>query len=149
MIKRIAILAATTLLTVAAAHAAGDPAEGEKVFKKCKACHANGAGAKNKVGPELNGVVGRPWGSIEGFKYSEGKDGTLLKIAEGGDKVWDVPTLTAYLAAPKEIIPKGKMAFAGLKKPEDVANVIAYLASFDADGNPVDPVAVIQANGGE
>ena len=125
MIKRIALLAATTLLTVAAAHAAGDPAEGEKVFKKCKACHANGAGAKNKVGPELNGVVGRPWGSIEGFKYSDAFMEKFFFNFAGTTE-----NLHSYLADPKGFIPGNKMSFAGLKKPEEVDDVIAYLQTF-------------------
>lgn len=105
--------------------AEGDAALGEKVFGKCKACHAVGEGAKNKVGPELNGIVGRPAGSLADFKYSD----NLLELAKGG-MVWDDATLTAYLANPKDVIPKGKMSFAGLKKPEDIANVIAYLQTF-------------------
>ncbi|MCC2113755.1 MAG: cytochrome c family protein [Hyphomicrobiales bacterium] len=105
----------------------GDAANGEKVFKKCKACHAIGDGAKNKVGPQLNGIVGRAWGSIEDFKYS---DDLKTQAAEG--KVWDDATLDAYLAKPKDIIPKGKMAFPGLKKDEDRADVIAYLKTFSA-----------------
>ncbi len=115
-------------LSVAAAapvFADGDAAAGETVFKKCKACHAVGDGAKNKVGPALNGVVGSPAGKAEGYKYSP----NLLELAEGG-LTWDEATLTAYLAKPKEIIPKGKMSFAGLKKEEDIANVIAYLSGF-------------------
>ncbi len=103
----------------------GDVEKGEKVFKKCKACHTVGEGAKNKVGPLLNGIVGRAWGTIEGFKYS--KD--LLAQAEEG-KVWDDATLDAYLKKPKDVIPKGKMAFPGLKKDEDRVNVIAYLKTF-------------------
>jgi cytochrome c len=122
---------------------AGDLAEGEKVFAKCKACHDVGPGAKNKVGPILNGVVGRPWGMIEGFKYSADKEGTLLAITAAEPMTWDVATLTAYLRKPKDVIPKGKMSFPGLKKDEDIDNVIFYLAQFDADGNEVDPAEVL------
>ncbi len=104
----------------------GDPAAGEKVFKKCQACHAVGEGAKNKVGPSLNGVVGSPAGQVEDFKYSA----NLLELAEGG-LVWDEETLTAYLHKPKDVVPKTKMSFAGLRKDEDVANVIAYLKTFE------------------
>lgn len=136
------ILTALAVVAAGMAHAQDfDLEAGAKVFKKCQACHAVGPDAKNKVGPVLNGVVGRPWGAIDGFKYSEGKDGTLMQLADG--KVWDVETLTAYLTKPKDVIPKGKMAFAGLKKPEDITNVIAYLASHDADGNEVDPATVL------
>ncbi len=104
----------------------GDPEAGEKVFKKCKACHAVGEGAKNKVGPELNGIVGSAAGQVEGFKYSD----NLLELAEGG-LTWDEPTLTLYLTKPKDLIPKTKMSFAGLRKDEEIQNVIAYLQTFE------------------
>ena len=115
-----AALAAAVLLA-GPAHAEGDAAKGEKVFAKCKACHENEKGV-SKVGPTLKGVVGRKAASIEGYKYSEAM---TAKGAEG--VVWDEATLTTYLADPKAFVPKTKMAFAGLKKPEDVADVIAYL----------------------
>ncbi len=104
-----------------AAHADGDAAAGEKVFAKCKACHEVEKGV-NKVGPTLKGLVGRPAASVPDYKYSEAM---LAKGAEG--LVWTEENLTAYLPDPKAFVPKTKMAFAGLKKPEDVANVIAYL----------------------
>jgi cytochrome c len=107
------------------ARADGDPAKGAIVFKKCAACHEIGPDAKAKVGPPLTGVVGAKWAHVEGYAYSKPE----LEGAAAG-KVWDVATLDAYLEAPKKIIPGGKMAFAGLKKPEDRADVIAYLASF-------------------
>lgn len=106
--------------------AQGDVAEGEKVFKKCKACHMVGDGATNRVGPALTGIVGAPAGAVDGFKYSD----NLLELAEGG-LTWDDATLTAYLAKPKDVIPKGKMSFAGLKKEAEIENVIAYLSSFE------------------
>lgn len=123
MLRTIAVAA----LAAAAAFTAqaGDPAAGEKVFKKCAACHAVGADAKNKVGPVLNGIVGRAAGSIDGFKYS---DAVLAKKAEGF--VWTAENLDAYLTNTKEFIAGNKMAFAGLKKPEERADVIAYLATF-------------------
>lgn len=124
--------AAAAALTIAAASPAwadGDPAAGEKVFKKCAVCHMVGPDAKTKVGPPLNGVVGGPWGHFEGFKYSK----TLLEgKAEG--KMWDVALLNEYLEAPKKIIPGGKMSFAGLRSPEDRENVIAYLSQFNLEG---------------
>jgi cytochrome c len=118
---KIATLAAgvAAALTLAAPAFAADPAAGEKVFKKCAACHAVGADAKNKVGPVLNGIVGRPVASVEGFKYSE------PMIAHGGE--WTEDRLAAYLADPKGAVKGNKMAFAGLKKPEEIADVIAFL----------------------
>jgi len=112
---------AAAVLFAAPAHAEGDAAKGEKVFAKCKACHEVEKGV-NKVGPTLKGLVGRKAASVEGYKYSEAM---LAKGAEG--VVWDEATLTAYLPDPKGFVPKTKMAFAGLKKPEEVADVIAYL----------------------
>ena len=100
--------------------ASGDVAAGEKVFKKCKACHVVEEG-KNKTGPSLYGVVGRAAGSIEGYKYS--------KAMAGSGLVWDAETLDAYLTNPKKYLKGTKMAFAGLKKEKDRADVIAYLAT--------------------
>ena len=104
----------------------GDPAAGEKVFNRCKACHQVGADAKNRVGPVLTGVVGREIASIADFKYS---DAMLEKKAEGF--VWTEENLAAYLENPKDYIPGNKMAFVGLKKPEERADVIAYLMSVE------------------
>ncbi len=149
MKRRSIFLAAIGIVFAAPAFAEADLEAGAKVFKKCAACHAVGAKAKNKVGPTLNGVVGAAWGKVEGYKYSGGKDGTLLQMAEAEERVWDIPSLDAYLLKPKDVIPKGKMAFAGLKKEEDRANVIAYLASFDEAGEETDPAPVLEAAAGE
>jgi cytochrome c len=119
------LVSVAALAISTAAFADGDAAAGEKVFKKCKACHAVGEGAKNKIGPALNGIVGTPAGQAEGYKYSK----SMIETAEGG-LVWDEETLTAYLAKPKNIVPKTKMSFAGLRKDKDVADVIAYLKTF-------------------
>jgi cytochrome c len=102
---------------IAALMSAADPAAGETVFKKCAACHKLDGG--NAVGPHLDGVVGRPVGSVEGFGYSD------PMAAHGGD--WTPEELFAFLASPKKAVPGTKMSFAGLPKPEDRANVIAYL----------------------
>lgn len=125
MIKRTLTLAAMTAALAAPAFAEGDAEKGEKVFKKCKACHAVGEGAKNKVGPALNGIVGAPAGQAEGFKYSK----PLLEAAEGG-LVWDEANLAAFLAKPKEFMDGTKMSFPGLKKEDEQADVIAYLKTF-------------------
>lgn len=99
-------------------------AAGEKVFKKCTACHKVGEGAKNATGPILNGIVGRAAGSIDGFKYSN----ALMAMAEGG-LVWDDESLHSFIENPKAFMKGTKMAFAGLKKAEDRDAVIAYLAT--------------------
>jgi cytochrome c len=114
---------ASAVLFAVPAHAAGDAAAGEKVFVQCKACHENEKGV-NKVGPTLKGVVGRKTASVPDYKYSAAM---AAKGAEG--LVWTEENLTAYLPNPKAYVPGTKMAFGGLKKPEDVANVIAYLAA--------------------
>ena len=109
-----------------AAFAEGDAAAGEKVFKKCKACHAVGDGAKNKVGPMLNGIVDNDIASVDGFKYSKA---FVAKKAEG--LVWTEEMLDTYLTKPKKFIPGTKMSFAGLKKEKQRADVIAYLMTFE------------------
>lgn len=119
----IALLSLLALPAAALAQDAGDPAKGEKVFAQCKACHENEKGV-NKIGPTLKGVVGRKVASVEGFKYSA----AMTELGATG-AVWDEATLTKYLPNPKAMVPGTKMAFAGLKKPEDVANIIAYLAA--------------------
>lgn len=100
---------------------AADVAKGEKVFKKCKACHKVEAG-KNAVGPHLFGIVGRPIASVEGYKYSK----AMMAHADGG-KTWDMVELDAYLANPKKHVKGTKMSFAGLKKDDQRADVIGYL----------------------
>ena len=124
---------------------AGDLDAGKKVFAKCKSCHTVGPSAKNKIGPLLNGVVGRSWGAVEGYKYSKGKDGTMMAMAEAEPRIWNVESLTEFLRKPKDLVKKTKMSFPGLKKDDDIENVIFYLAQFDAEGNEVDPEGVLSA----
>jgi cytochrome c len=107
---------------------AADPAliaAGETVFKKCSACHKVGEGAKNAVGPALNGIVDAAMGQVEGFKYSA----TLSEMGAVG-AVWDAASLHAFLENPKGFVKGTKMSFAGLKEPEDRDAVIAYLSTF-------------------
>ena len=107
------------LVSSAASAAEGDPAAGKRVFNQCQACHTVVKG-KNGLGPSLNGVVGRKAGTADGFKnYSP--------AMQKSDVVWSDETLDKYLADPKGFIPGNRMIFVGLKKPEDRANVIAFL----------------------
>ena len=99
--------------------AKADPAAGEQVFKKCAACHNADKGGANALGPNLWGVLGKPHGHVPGFAYSD-----ALKSVPG---VWDWNSLSAWLKSPKTYAPGTKMTFAGLSKPEDRANLIAYL----------------------
>jgi len=96
-----------------------DLAAGEKLSKKCSACHVFDAGGANKVGPALWNVIGRPMGASEGYAYS-------TALAEFGGK-WDYQSMNAFLAKPKAYISGTKMNFAGLKKPQDRANLIAWM----------------------
>lgn len=112
------------------AYAKGDADLGAKVFGKCKACHMVGEGAKHRTGPELNDLIGRTAGTAEGYSYSK-----AMKAAGEAGTVWDEVSLAAYLAAPRDYVRGTKMAFAGLNKEDDVANVIAYLKTFSEGGS--------------
>lgn len=129
------LFAALTLVAALAAPAMadGNVEDGETLFKKCKACHAVGDGAKNKVGPELNHVLGRSAGGLESFekKYSK-----AMKAAGEEGLVWTEDTLTDYLVAPKKYIKGTKMTFAGFKKEQDLEDIVAYLATFSPDYEP-------------
>lgn len=126
MNRKLLTIAAMLCLAAGSVLADSDPAEGEKVFKKCKACHTVGEDAKNKVGPILNAIVGANAGANPDFKYS---DALLAKAAEG--LVWDADSLTAFLTKPKDFIPGTKMTFAGLRKDEEIEDIISYLATFE------------------
>lgn len=118
-----ALAAAAIGLAIASVPAhAGDAAKGEKVFKKCKACHTTEAGGKNKVGPNLSGIVGKAAGTVDGFKYSSA---LMEKAGEG--LVWDEASLDAFLTKPKNFIEKTKMSFGGIKKEDQRADLIEYL----------------------
>ena len=119
---RFVIAALIVMLSTPMAAQAGDIKAGEKVFKKCKACHVVDK-EKNKTGPHLVGIIGRPAASVDGFKkYSKA-------LKESGF-VWDADTLDGYLENPKKYLKGGKMAFAGLKKQKDRDNIIAYFESL-------------------
>jgi cytochrome c2 len=123
MTKRLILAVALVGLTALPAMAQDDlVAEGEQIFRRCAACHKIGEGAKNGVGPSLNGVIGRPAATGEGYKYSD-------PMSEAGKNglVWDHANLMAYLLDPKAVVKGTKMAFAGLKSEEDREAVIAYM----------------------
>lgn len=126
MLKTLAPAALAALLLAAGpALAEGDPAAGEKVYKKCKVCHMVGEGAKNRVGPPLNDIMGRQAGTLEGFNYSP----AMKKAGEEG-LVWTEEAMAEYLEAPRKYVKGTKMAFPGLKKEQEIADVIAYLKQF-------------------
>jgi cytochrome c len=96
----------------------GDPAAGQKIFTKCQICHSIDAGT-NKIGPSLHGLIGRHSASVATFNYSD--------AMKNANVTWDPPTLDKYLTNPRAMVPGTKMLFPGLPKPEDRANLIAYL----------------------
>ena len=106
--------------------ASADAARGEAVFKKCAACHSNDAASANKVGPGLWNIVNRPVAAHEGFKYSA----AMTEFAQGGSVVWDYEHLSGFLAAPKSYIKGTAMGFAGVKKIEERADLLAYLRTL-------------------
>ena len=119
--KRIIIAFAGLAALAGNAFADGDPVKGEQAFKKCQACHTV-ADKTNKVGPYLVGIVGRPVATAEAYNYSE-----AMKTYAATGAVWDEAALDKYLEAPKAVVPGGRMAFAGVKKPDQRADLIAFL----------------------
>lgn len=113
------------LLAALSPAAAQDAENGEQVFRKCRACHQVGEGAKNTVGPQLNNIIGRPAGSVEGFNYSKAN-----KEAGAGGLVWTEENLMEYLENPRKFMPRNKMAFAGLRDEQDRKDVIAFLKKY-------------------
>jgi cytochrome c len=122
-------VAGAALVASMGASAAQDAAAGEKVFAKCKICHQVGEGARNAVGPVLNGVVGRKAGTYPDYHYSDANKNSGI--------TWDEAALKQYLSDPKAKVPGTKMVFPGLKSDEDIANVIAYLKQFGPDGKKI------------
>ena len=117
---------ALATLTLAGAAQAQDAAAGEQVFKKCMPCHSIGEGAKNKVGPELNGLDGRHSGTAPGYNYSEANKKSGV--------VWAKDTFEKYINDPRAMIPGTKMIFPGIKNPKEVENLWAYVSQFGPDG---------------
>jgi cytochrome c len=116
---------AATVALGASAVLAQDADNGAEVFKRCRACHDVGETAKNKVGPILNGIVGRKAGTIEGFNYSDAN-----KKAGADGWVWTEEKMMEYLLNPRAAMPGNKMAYAGLKDEQDRKDLIAYLKKF-------------------
>lgn len=114
---------------VAALFGTASADSGKRVFKKCSACHTVNDGGKNGQGPNLYDIVGRDRAKIEGFKYSKAMQ------AKGG--AWDYATLAEFLYKPKTWLKGTKMAFQGLKKEKDLADMMAYLASLSASPKPL------------
>jgi cytochrome c len=120
------ILASAMLAVSAAGALAQDVAAGEQSFKKCLPCHSIGPEAKNKVGPEQNGLEGRKAGSVPDYNYSDANKNSGI--------TWDEATFKEYIADPKAKIPGTKMVFAGIKNENERNNLWAYLKQFNADG---------------
>ena len=119
-------LAVVTSLIAASGAPAQDIAAGKTSFNKCLACHAIGEGAKNKVGPELNGLNGRKSGTAEGYSYSDANKNSGIS--------WSKDVFLEYIKDPKAKIPGTKMAFAGIKNEKEANDLWAYVAQFDKDG---------------
>ena len=107
----------------------GDLAHGEKVFKKCSACHQIASGGKNMIGPNLWGVIGRTAGSVSDYKYSK------AMVAYG--KEWTYEEMNSYLIKPQAYVKGTKMAFAGLRKEKDRASVILFMNSKSSSPKPL------------
>ncbi len=119
----LAVIASSSLASAALAQ---DAAAGKTSFNKCLPCHAIGEGAKNKVGPELNGLDGRKSGTAPDYNYSEANKNSGI--------TWNEATFKDYIKDPKAKIPGTKMTFAGIKNETEVNNLWAYISAFDKDG---------------
>jgi len=141
MKKVMIAFAALSVLAASPSFAEGDVKKGKKVFKKCKACHAVGEGAKAKVGPPLNNIIGRTAGTFEGFKYS-----TVMTAKGSEGLVWTDETLAEFVKGPKRYMKGTKMSFAGLLKKKyigkekkeakankKIENLLAYLKTFSTE----------------
>ncbi|MEZ5843089.1 MAG: cytochrome c family protein [Hyphomicrobiaceae bacterium] len=120
-------LALVAGLALAGTAHAQDVANGENVFKKCRACHQVGPSARNAVGPKLNGLFGRKSGQIEGFNYSNANKNSGV--------TWTEDVFAKYIEDPRKFMPGNKMAFAGVKDKKDIADLTAFLKQFKADGS--------------
>jgi cytochrome c len=121
-----------------------DPAAGESAFRKCQACHTSEQGGANKVGPNLWNIVNRPVASHEGFSYSSAMKEFATQAAG-----WDYEHLNEFLLAPKSYVSGTAMAFAGLKKDDERANVIAYLRTLSDSPAPLPEPPATEAESAE
>ncbi len=124
--KKLMVAAALIVMSMGAA-VAQDVQKGENSFKKCLVCHAIGPGAKNKIGPELNGLDGRKAGTVPGYNYSDANKNSGI--------VWDDATFKEYIKDPRAKIPGTKMTFPGIKNEQEINDLWAYIKQFDASGN--------------
>lgn len=126
--KRLTLRALAVIAFSASAPAAlaQDVAAGKTSFNKCVACHAVGEGARNKVGPVLNGLDGRKSGTVEGYSYSQANRNSGI--------IWNKDQFLDYIRDPKAKIPGNRMVFAGIKKEDEAADLWAFLAQYDKDG---------------
>jgi cytochrome c len=125
-VKTATVIGTLALILTAQAARAQDAAAGEQVFKKCFPCHSIGEGAKNKVGPELNGLDGRHSGTAPDYRYSDANEKSGI--------VWDEASFKEYIKDPRAKIPGTKMIFAGIKNQTEIDNLWAYLRQFGPDG---------------
>jgi cytochrome c len=123
---RTLMMAAALIATSAAMAAAQDAEKGAAAFRKCRLCHAVGADAQNKIGPELNGLDGRRAGTLADFAYSDAHKNSGI--------VWSEASFKDYIKDPGAKVPGTKKLFAGIKDEQEAADLWAYLKQFDASG---------------
>jgi cytochrome c len=116
------VLAIALMATASLPAQAQDAAAGQRVFNQCRACHVIENNGRNGVGPNLHGIVGRRAASIESFRYSA----NMRTLAQGG-LTWDEASLRRYITNPKDLVPQGSMAFAGIRNEQQINDLIAYL----------------------
>lgn len=129
LLKVTALAASVAFIGAVPALADGDAVAGKAVFNQCKACHQAGPEAKNSVGPVLNGIVGRKAGEYPGYNYSDANKNSGL--------TWDEATLKEYLTDPKAKVPGTKMIYPGIKRENQLENLLAYLKGINADGSGI------------
>jgi cytochrome c len=124
---RLVLVAAVGLVVSSGAALAQDVAAGETSFRKCAPCHSIGPDATNKVGPVLNGLNGRPAGTVDGFNYSDANKGSGI--------TWGEAVFKEYIKDPRAKVPGTKMVFAGIKSEKELGDLWSYVSQFDKDGN--------------